>query len=116
MNINYNKYIKYKYKYLFTKDYNLIGGNNISNSYNLCCQEYIFYKYFQNSIQKFNEFFNKNINTTNLIKLNNLINIDPFTECEYIFIQTTKSIETQFVNNISWDPVIHSFYMIILKI
>ena len=111
MNINYNKYIKYKYKYLFTKDYNLIGGNNISNSYNLCCQEYIFYKYFQNSIQKFNEFFNKNINTTNLIKIDNLVNIDPFTECEYIFIQTTKSTETQFVNNISWDPVIHSFYI-----
>ena len=113
-----NKYFYYKNKYLnlcylvkkSNNGINFIGGGEYNKtSYELCCQEFIFSKFFPECVNSFNKLFSSYFNF--LDEKNNKNIIDPFTECQNIFIQTPKNKSPQFNNYNSWDPVIHSYYI-----
>ena len=113
-----NKYFYYKNKYLnlrcalknsnYHKKF-IGGGDHGKISYQLCCQEYIFSKFFPECIASFDKQFSSKFNFFD--QKNNKNIIDPFSECENIFIQTHKNKSPQFNNCNSWDPVIHSYFI-----
>jgi hypothetical protein len=74
-------------------------NRKINNSFNLCIQEYNFYKGFKYCSELFDNFYKKHFNIKD--------NVNPYTDLIMVFLYN-KNLYKDY----SWDPIIHSFRII----